>query len=87
MIVFGGPRARNTPCMEGGRRRWPWGGWRIRGGTAVPPERRSLRSSDGIDEAAIGGDPDVAEPGGGQEIARDFGDLGDPFDRDPGRPG
>jgi hypothetical protein len=50
----------------------------------VPPERRSLRSSDGVDEAAIGGDPDVAEPGGGQEIARDLGDLGDPFDEREG---
>jgi hypothetical protein len=53
----------------------------------VPPAQRSLRSGDGVDEAAIGGDPDVAEPGGGQEIARDFGDLGDPFDHDPARAG
>jgi hypothetical protein len=66
--------------QERERRRWPWQGWRIFGGAPTPPERRSLRSSDGIDEAAIGGDLDVAEPGGGQEVARDLGELGDPFE-------
>lgn len=63
-------------------------GWRLLGGAPVPPERRSRRSSDGVDEAAIGA-VDPAEPGGGADIARDFGDLGDPFadDRpDRGRP-
>jgi hypothetical protein len=67
-------------------RRWPWSGWRLRGGTPVPPEPRHLRSSDGIDEAAIGA-TDPAEPGGGADIARDFGDLGDPFDSERGRQG
>jgi hypothetical protein len=59
-------------------RRWPWRTWRILGGTPVPPERRSRRASDGIDEASIGGGP--GDPGGGADIARDFGDLDvDPF--------
>jgi hypothetical protein len=61
-------------------RRWPWRTWRILGGPAVPPERPSLRTGDGIDEAAIGGGP--GDLGGGADIARDFGDLGDPFDDD-----
>jgi hypothetical protein len=48
--------------------------------------RRTLRAGDGIDEASIGGGP--GEPGGGADIARDFGKLGDPFssDRDERKP-
>jgi hypothetical protein len=60
------------------QRRWPFGGWRIRGGAPVPPQRRSLRAGDGIDEAAIGS-TEVGEPGGGQEIARDWGPFPDPL--------
>lgn len=68
------------------RRRWPWRGWRLRGGASVPPVRRTWRASDGIDEASIGGGP--ADPGGGADIARDWGELGDPFAKDdaPRRP-
>jgi hypothetical protein len=62
---------------EGRGIRWPWVGWRLRGGAPVPPERRTLRSGDGIDEAAIGGG--AGEPGGGADIASDFGDLPDPL--------
>jgi hypothetical protein len=67
-------------------RKWPWRGWRLLGGTPVPPLRRTLRAGDGIDEASIGGGP--GEPGGGADIARDFGELGDPFsgDRDERKP-
>lgn len=58
-------------------RRRGWQTWRILGGARVPPDRRTLRHSDGVDEASIGGGP--GEPGGGADIARDFGDLGGPF--------
>jgi hypothetical protein len=72
--------------MEGRRRRWPWQGWRILGGAPVPPDRRSLRASDGVDEAAIG-TTDPAETAGGPDIARDYGRLGDPLEGDRGRQG
>jgi hypothetical protein len=62
-----------TERQEPTRHRRPWIGWRILGGAPVPPIRRTLRAGDGIDEAAIGGD--VGDPGGGADIARDFGDL------------
>jgi hypothetical protein len=42
----------------------------------VPPVRRTLRASDGIDEAAVGGGPD--DPGGGMDIARDLGPFEEP---------
>jgi hypothetical protein len=60
-----------------GERRWFWQDWRIFGGAPVPPARRTLRWSDGVDAASIGADVDDA--GGGADIARDFGDLGDPL--------
>ena len=72
--------------MEGHRRRWPWQGWRLLGGARTPPEHRTLRRSDGLDEAAIGA-VEPAEPGGGADLARDFGDLGDPFVSERGRQG
>jgi hypothetical protein len=62
---------------EGASRRRGWHTWRLLGGARVPPDLRTLRHSDGIDEASLGGGP--GEPGGGADIARDFGDLGDPF--------
>jgi hypothetical protein len=65
------------------RRRWAWSDWRILGGAPVPPVRRTLRAGDGLDEASIGGGP--SDPGGGADIARDWGDLGDPF-ADEARP-
>lgn len=67
-------------------RRWPWSGRRLLGGTPVPPEARRLRAGDGIDEAAIEA-TDAGEPGGGADIARDVGDLDDPFDGERGRQG